>query len=70
MKTAGYTLLAFASLFVFTPRKTIAEVKLQEPIYYTNVEDSDTIISKKIDTIETMKIEIIQLQKELGIRKQ
>jgi len=71
MKTPGYLILLFVSLFTFTP---IPKVKELPSIKVHNIKDTsiDSLkltLNLKKDSLENIKLEVKELQKEIGIRK-
>lgn len=65
MKTI-YTLMGFIVLLIFTPIESKIQPKVIVKKAITNSYYSKTIIDSKIDTLETTKHKVFELQKELG----
>lgn len=69
MKTAGYSLLALFSLIIFTPTSKVKEIPQIVIQKNSEIQKLEQILYQKIDTLEREKQEIIELQKEIGVRK-
>jgi len=70
MKVIGNYLIGFLVLISlpFANSDKLEEIKVTT-VHVDTITTDDDLISKKIDTLEQTKYEIIQLQKEMGIRK-
>jgi len=71
MKTIGYIIsIVTVALFTFTPRSKVVELQLYNATYEDTckIDSLNQVLSQKINHYESEKMELINLQKELGIR--
>ena len=71
MKSIGYILIGLVSLFTFTvPSRKIEEIPhFKEVKINKNIDSLHQQLMIRTDSLESMKIEVIQLQKDIGVRK-
>lgn len=71
MKSVSYILLILVSAITFTPKNKRVEIPLiTTKSNLKHVSDSlSRVYHIKIDSLDNMKHEVIELQKEIGVRK-